>query len=84
MKLAQRILMIVVFILSLWNFTNVNNVFAEEVEFSGVTAPIGVNVRDNKRFDWKYNRCSSRKSNRLLQWLGIWRGFKRLLDWKYR
>lgn len=41
MKLAQRILMIVVFILSLWNFTNVNNVFAEEVEFSGVTAPIG-------------------------------------------
>ncbi|WP_228490993.1 hypothetical protein [Bacillus paranthracis] len=48
MKLAQRILIIVAFILSLWNFSNVNDVFAEEVEFSGVTAPIGVNVRDNK------------------------------------
>lgn len=48
MKLAQRILIIVAFILSVWNFSNVNDVFAEEVEFSGVTAPIGVNVRDNK------------------------------------
>lgn len=48
MKLAQRILIIVAFILSVWNFSTVNDVFAEEVEFSGLTAPIGVNVRDNK------------------------------------
>nr|WP_242143371.1 MULTISPECIES: papain-like cysteine protease family protein [unclassified Bacillus cereus group] len=48
MKIVQKILILAVFVLSIWNFSSMNNVFADEVQFSGVTAPIGVNVRDDK------------------------------------
>ncbi len=48
MKNVQKIFILVVFVLSIWSFSSMNNVFADEIQFSGVTAPIGVNVRDNK------------------------------------
>ncbi|MGH0590559.1 papain-like cysteine protease family protein [Bacillus mycoides] len=48
MKFAKKILILAILIGFSWIFFDINTTSAKEVQFSGMTAPIGVNVRDDK------------------------------------